>query len=47
MLPDGEVAAMGEGRYMKLPIEKIADFDKDENEWRIVHSGEDPETINI
>jgi len=47
VLPDGKVAAIGEGKYMKLPIEKIADFDKDENEWRIVHTGEDPETIII
>jgi len=47
VLPDGKVAAIGEGKYMKLPIEKIADFDKDENEWRIVHSGDDPETIII
>lgn len=47
VLPDGKVAAIGEGKYMKLPIEEIADFDKDENEWRIVHTGEDPETIII
>ncbi len=47
ILPDGKVAAIGEGKYMKLPIEEIADFDKDENEWRIVHTGEDPETIII
>jgi len=47
LLPDGEVAAIGEGKYMKLPIEKITDFDKDENEWRIVPSGEDPEMISI
>ncbi|MEE8324696.1 MAG: PaaI family thioesterase [Candidatus Humimicrobiaceae bacterium] len=47
VLPDGKVAAIGEGKYMKLPIEKIADFDKDENEWKIVHTGEDPQTIII
>jgi len=47
VLLDGRVAATGEGRYMKLPIEKIADFDKDENEWRIVNSKDDPETISI
>ncbi len=47
LLPDGEVAVTGEGKYMKLPIEKIADFDKDENEWRVVHSSEDPEKIII
>ena len=47
VFPDGRVAATGEGRYMKLPIEKIADFDKDENEWRVVNSEDDPETISI
>ena len=47
VLADGKVAATGEGRYMKLPIEKIADFDKDENEWKVVCSDEDPETIRI
>jgi len=47
VLPDGKVAAVGEGKYMKLPIEKIADFDKDENEWRVVNSSDDPETISI
>lgn len=47
ILPDGEIAATGEGKYIKLPIEKIADFDKDENEWRIVRSGDDPDMIEI
>lgn len=41
------MAAIGEGKYMKLPIEKIADFDKDENEWQVVNSNDDPETISI
>jgi acyl-coenzyme A thioesterase PaaI-like protein len=27
LLKDGEIAAEGYGKYMKLPIEKIADFD--------------------
>ncbi|MCJ7666146.1 MAG: PaaI family thioesterase [Actinobacteria bacterium] len=47
ILPDGEIAATGEGKYIKLPIEKIADFDKDENEWQIVRSGDDPDMIEI
>jgi acyl-CoA thioesterase FadM len=47
VLPDGKVAAVGEGKYMKLPIEKIADFDKDENEWRVINSDDDPEIISI
>jgi len=47
ILPDGEIAATGEGKYIKLPIEKIADFDKDENEWLIVSSSDDPDMIEI
>lgn len=42
LLPDGEVAATGVGRYMKLPIEKITDFDAEEQEWRVVRSEADP-----
>jgi acyl-coenzyme A thioesterase PaaI-like protein len=33
VLPDGSIAATGKGRYLKLPIGKIADFDLEENEW--------------
>ena len=46
-LSDGEVAAMGKGIYMKLPLDMIADFDFDENEWRVIDSEEDPEKINL
>ena len=46
LLPDGEVAATGAGKYMKLPLEKIADFDPAEQEWRVVKSDRDPETID-
>jgi acyl-coenzyme A thioesterase PaaI-like protein len=47
VLPNGEVAATGEGKYIKLPIEKIADFDREENEWRIKPSPEDPKVIDL
>ena len=47
LLSDGKTAAIGKGKYIKLPIEKIADFDKDENDWRVVKSDDDPEVINI
>jgi len=47
VLPDGKVAAIGEGIFMKKKKKKIADFDKNENEWRIVHTDKDPETIII
>jgi acyl-coenzyme A thioesterase PaaI-like protein len=47
ILPNGEVAAIAEGKYLRMPIEKIADFDRDANEWRVVESATDPESIEI
>jgi uncharacterized protein (TIGR00369 family) len=47
LLPDGEVAVEGQGKYFKLPIEEIADFDYDEQEWKAIPSPEDPETIEL
>jgi len=36
LLPDGEIAARGGGKYLKLPLSKIADFDVSAQEWRVV-----------
>jgi uncharacterized protein (TIGR00369 family) len=47
LLPDGEVAVTGVGRYVKLPLDRIADFDREEQEWRVVHSPADPTEIEI
>lgn len=47
VLPDGKIAATAEGKYLKLPIEKIADFDREENEWKVIKSPDDPEVIEI
>jgi acyl-coenzyme A thioesterase PaaI-like protein len=47
VLADGTVAATGKGKYLKLPIGKIEDFDLEENEWRIIESPDDPEYIDI
>jgi len=45
LLQDGTVAAEGHGKYLKIPLEKIADFDVDHQEWRVVTSPEDPEEV--
>jgi uncharacterized protein (TIGR00369 family) len=34
-LPDGSVAVEGSGKYMKLPLEQIADFDAEREEWYV------------
>jgi len=36
LLPDGTVAVTARGKYMKLPLEQISDFDPEEQEWRVV-----------
>ncbi len=45
LTPDGEVAVSATGRYMRLPLDKIADFDPIENEWRVLESADDPSEI--
>lgn len=47
LLPDGSVAATGWGKYLKLPIEKIADFDTDVQEWKVVPATNDPESVEL
>ncbi len=47
LLPDGEVAATGAGKYLKLPIEKIADFDIGDQEWKVSPAANDPLAIEI
>ncbi len=47
ILPDGTVAAEGYGKYLKMPMEKIADFDAQEQEWRVVPSPDDPAEVEL
>lgn len=47
LLPDGEVAATGQGKYVKLPLSRIADFDAEEQEWRVVEMEGDPAEISL
>jgi uncharacterized protein (TIGR00369 family) len=34
-LPDGTVAVEASGKYIKLPLEQIADFDAEREEWYV------------
>ena len=45
ILQNGDIAATCEGKYLKLPLDDIADFDREENEWRVIASDRDPESI--
>lgn len=49
ILENGEVAVTAEGRYMKLPIEKIANFKTghESDEWFINEKDEDPKEIEL
>lgn len=47
ILPDGEIGATAQGKYMKLPIDKIADFDIHEQQWKVISSPQDPAEIDI
>jgi acyl-coenzyme A thioesterase PaaI-like protein len=47
ILPNGEVAVTARGKYLKVPLEKITDFDIKDNEWRIVELENDPKEIKI
>jgi acyl-coenzyme A thioesterase PaaI-like protein len=47
LLADGSIAVEGKGHYMKMDIEKIADFDIEEQKWQVNELEEDPETIQL
>ena len=47
LLPDGQIAVEGSGKYIKLPLDDIADFDYEEQEWKTVPSPEDPQSIDL
>lgn len=47
LLPNGEPAVIARGRYMKAPLEKIADFDAVENEWAVIQRDDDPIEIGF
>ena len=47
IMANGEVAVVATGKYMKMPISKITDFDFEENEWRVVPDENDRNVIEI
>jgi len=47
LLANGEIAATAYGKYLKMPIDKIADFNEDKEEWDIVSDEDDPYEIDI
>ena len=47
LLSNGDVAVTGHGKYMKMPIDKIANFDNDHEEWKVILSDKDPLEVEI
>ena len=47
LLEDGTVAVEAYGKYMKMPLSKIADFDEEEQEWKVIPDPDDPETVSL
>ena len=47
VLDSGEIAVVAKGRYMKAPLSKIADFDPEENDWRVIEDENDPKFIEL
>ncbi len=47
ILPDGRVAVEGKGKYIKLPIDQITDFDVDAEEWRVSPDSRDPQVVEL
>ncbi|MGE5472911.1 MAG: PaaI family thioesterase [Ignavibacteriales bacterium] len=47
LLSNGEVAVIGHGRYLKMPLEKISDFGKDHEEWGVVIKENEPTEIDF
>lgn len=47
LLPNGDIAVIAWGKYMKMPIGKIADFNNEEQEWQVVLSSDEPIEIDF
>lgn len=47
LLPNGRVAAEARGRYLKMEIDAIADFDYDEQDWKVTSGEDDPSAIEL
>ena len=47
LLEDTTVAAEAQGKYLKIPLEKIADFDVDHQEWKVVDLPDDPKEVSL
>lgn len=47
ILKDGSVAVEANGKFIKLHLDDIADFDAEEQEWRVTALPDDPEYVDF
>ena len=47
LLKNGDIAVSACGKYLKMPIDKIADLNTEDLEWRVLLSGDEPHEIDI
>ncbi len=47
ILADGRVAIEARGKYLKMDIDKIADFDHEGEDWTLVDHPEDPSFVEL
>ncbi len=47
VLEDGSVAIEGKGKYLKMDIDKIAEFDHEGEQWQVVPTADDPKIVDI
>jgi len=47
LLKNGEVAVIGYGKYWKIPMHEMTEFDPEEQEWKVYSSDSDPLKIDI
>lgn len=47
LLQNGDIAAIGIGKYMKMPIDKITDLNEENGEWGVTLSDNEPIEIEL
>ncbi|HEY8910425.1 MAG TPA: PaaI family thioesterase [Desulfosporosinus sp.] len=47
LLRNGDIAVSARGKYLKMPIDKIADFNEEDQDWQVSVSGDEPDEIDI
>jgi len=47
LLENNGVAIEGKGKYLKMDLDKIADFDQHEQQWRVVELDDDLQSVRL